>query len=188
MKNVLILHCSENNSSGNWYPYLKKVLEAKGYIVWSPNLPNAEYPDMDRWADTVYANEEWKFDTETVIIGHSSGATLILGLLERLPENLKIDKAILVAGYTEIGTLPQFFKYKMGILKKPFNWEKIKQSCNQFYFIHSDNDPYQCGEDQGRVLQKNLGGELIIKKGEGHFNLEKGPEYIEFPELLEYIG
>lgn len=187
MKNVLILHGAGNNSSGNWFPWLKQTLEKKGYKVWSPDLPNADYPDMDEWANTVFSNSEWEFNNETIIVGHSSGATLILGLLERLPEGLRIDKAILVAGYAELGTKPEFYQYKEKMLKKPFDWDKIKRSCKHFYFICSDNDRYQCGEDQGKILQGYLGGELIIKKGEDHLNLEKGPQYKEFPELLEYI-
>lgn len=36
-------------------------------------------------------------------------------------------------------------------------------------------------------MQKYLGGKLIIKKGEGHFNLEKSENYRQFPEVLGYI-
>jgi len=72
-------------------------------------------------------------------------------------------------------------------VSQPFNWEKIKKSCTKFYFIHSDKDPYDCGEDQGKILQAHLGGELIVKKGEGHFNLEKGPQYKKFPLLVALV-
>jgi len=37
------------------------------------------------------------------------------------------------------------------------------------------------------VLTKYLGGTLIFKKGEGHFSLEKGENYKQFPVLLEKI-
>ncbi len=37
-------------------------------------------------------------------------------------------------------------------------------------------------------MQKNLGGKLVIKIGQGHFNLEAGEKYRQFPELLEYIN
>ncbi len=99
----------------------------------------------------------------------------------------QMQKAILVAGPVEFGTKPEFFQYKRGLMKKPFDWKKIKKSAKEFYFIHSDNDQYQCGADQGKIMQKYLGGELIVKSGEGHFNLEKGPQYKQFPLILDLI-
>src|SRR4030066_1490601 len=109
-------------------------------------------------------------------------------MLEQLPEGKRINKAILVSGVVELGTKPEFFQYKRGLVEKPFNWEKIKKSASEFYFVHSDNDPYQCGSDQGEIMQKNLGGKLIVKPGEAHFNLEKSPEYKQFPFILELLG
>lgn len=73
------------------------------------------------------------------------------------------------------------------MLKVPFNWEKIKNSCREFVFIASDNDPYNCGEDQSKLLHSKLGGRVVIKKDQGHFNLEVGEKYKKFPEILEYI-
>ena len=187
MKNALILHGADNNSSGNWFPWLKKVLVKKGYKVWLPDLPNSDNPDPDIWTKFIVSNKDWEFNKQTIIIGHSAGATLILRLLEQLPDSIKIKKAIMVAGYVELGTLPQYFKYKRKIVKKFFNWNKIRKACIQFVFIHSDNDKYQCGQEQGKIMQKNLGGKLIIKPGEGHFNLESGKKYKQFPGLVEYI-
>ena len=65
--------------------------------------------------------------------------------------------------------------------------QKIKESAQEFYFIHSDNDPYECGEEQGKIMHKHLGGKLIIKPGEGHFNLERSEGYKQFPFILELI-
>ena len=187
MKNVLILHSAGNNSNGSWYLWLKKVLEDRGLKVWLPDLPNSDTPDQDVWTDFIFSNKDWEFNEESILVGHSAGATLILRLLEKLPGNVKINKAILVAAYVNKGTIPEYFQYKTGMLKTLFDWNKIKNSCEQFYFIHSDNDKYQCGLDQGEVLKENLGGELIVKPGAGHFNLEHSPKYKQFPAILEYI-
>lgn len=187
MKNVLILHGAGNNSKGNWFPWLKSQLEQKGYRVWSPDLPNADHPILKEWLDAVFANKDWEFNFESIMVGHSSGATLILRILENLPTNIKIDKAILVAAPLDKGSIPEYQILKEGITEAPFNFEKIRSACSKFYFIYSDNDPYDCGLRHGKILKEKLGGELIIKKGEGHFNLEAGKRYKEFPEILDLI-
>jgi len=187
MKNALILHGAGNNSQGNWFPWLKSELEKKGYKVWSPDLPNSDEPNQKDWLNTIFSNKEWQFNDESVIVGHSAGSTLILRILEKLPDGTKINKAILVAGVIELGTKPEFFQYKRSLVENPFDWEKIKNSAKEFYFICSDNDPYQCGEDQGKIMQEHLGGELIVKPGEAHFNLEKGEQYRQFPLILELL-
>src|SRR3989344_5767772 len=98
MKNVLLLHGSGNNSQGNWFPWLKKELEEKGFKVWVPNLPHADYPDISEWVDFIFSSKNWEFNKESLIIGHSAGATLILGLLKIL---LVIKGT--VKGFLEVG-------------------------------------------------------------------------------------
>lgn len=187
MKNVLILHGAGNDHSGNWFPWLKNKLEAKGYKVWVPDLPNSEKPDKESWLDTIFSNKDWTFNDESIIVGHLAGATLILRILERISDKTKIHKSILVAGPCNLGSMPQYFVYKESLVSGEFEWQKIKNTCKEFHLIYSDNDPYDCGMDQGIIIHKNIGGELIIKKGEQHFNLEKSSEYKEFPLLLELI-
>jgi len=187
MKNALILHGAGNNHAGNWFPWLNNELKRYDYKVWVPDLPQSETPNKEKWLDTIFSNKDWVFNDESVIIGHSAGATLILRILENLPKGIKIKKAILVAGPCTIGNKPEFFVYKKSLVGGSFNWSIIKKSCNKFYLIYSDRDPYDCGLDQGKIIQEHIGGELILKKGEAHFNLEKSPEYITFPVVLEKI-
>lgn len=187
MKNALILHGAANNSSGNWFPWLKEELEKKGYTVWVPDLPNSDRPKVTTWLRHVFSNQEWKFTDESVLVGHSAGATFILRLLEQLPQGVKIHKAVLVSGPVELGTKKEYFQYKEDLVKVPFNWNKIKNSCERFYFVHSDNDQYQCGIDQGKILHRHLGGEIVLKPGEKHFNLESGSQYKKFPLIVKLV-
>lgn len=187
MKNVLILHGAGNNSSGNWFPWLKEQLEKKGMKVWCPNLPNADKPILTEWLSTIFDNKEWLFNSESTMVGHSSGATLILRILEKLSEGIKIDKAVLVAGPLDKGTIKEYQNLKEDLTKDIFNFEKIRKSCKEFYLVYSDDDPYDCGERHGKLLQQYLGGQLIVRKGEGHFNLEQGPQYKQFPLVMELV-
>lgn len=186
MKNVLILHGEKGNSKGNWFPWLKKELEQKEYAVWVPDLPDAEKPNLATWKEHIFARKDWELNKESIIIGHSSGATFMLGLLESLPKNVRIEKAILVSPYIELEERTDLLKYKNDLLKV-FDWKKIQHSCRRFYFIVSDNDPYFYGADQGQILQDRLGGEVVTLAAEGHFNLDKGDKYKQFPELLKYF-
>lgn len=188
MRNALILHGTFSNSKGNWFPWLKRELESRGYEVWVPDLPKSDMPDKNKWLGTIFSNKKWHFDDESIIVGHSAGASFALRVLEEIAEGIKIHKAILVSPAANMGTKPEFFAYRKSLVGEPFDWVKIRKSCDEFFLIHSDKDPYDCGADQGKIIQEKIGGELIIKKGEGHFNLEKGPQYKKFPLLLDLIG
>ncbi len=165
MKNALILHGTNGNSSENWFPWLKTELEKLEYEVWVPDLPQAEKPNIERYNKFILANKEWKFDSEAIIIGHSSGAVEVLGLLEALPENIVVNKCFLVGSFiNDLGwdSLNELFL-------KPFDFEKIKKHAKEFIFIHSDNDPY-CPLDHAKYLAEKLNSELIVEKGQGHFS------------------
>lgn len=183
MKNVLILHGTDNNSKGNWFPWLKRELEKRSWKVWVPDLPQPDKPSIKKYNQYILANKEWKFDKDSVLIGHSSGAVAILGLLQHLPEDVIVDTCILVGSFKDsLG-----WDALDGLFEEPFDFERIKSKARKFVFIHSDNDPY-CPLEHAKYLSEKLDGELIVKKGQKHFNLEKGPEYKRFPLILEILG
>lgn len=187
MKNVLILHGTFSDHNNNWFPWLKSELENRGYKVIIPDLPFSKIPDQQELLDAIFLNPQIVFNKDTIIIGHSGGATLAVRILEKLPSTVCINKTILISGAYTMGRLPEHFKYKESLINHPFDWEKIKNSSKSFCYICSDNDPYSCGQEESQLAQKNLGGDIIFKSGEGHFNLETSPKYKEFPLLLEIV-
>ncbi len=180
MKNALILHGTGADSSSNWFQWIKQELEEKGYKVWVPDLPNSMYPSSK--VNAKYVLDNWEFDKDSLIIGHSSGAVLILYLLQNLPEDTVVDRAFLVS----------VFKGDLGwpnlkdLFSEPFNWEKIKKQARKIILLHSDNDPY-VPLDHAEFIAEKLTAELIVKEGQGHFNLEVGAQYAQFPTLLKII-
>ncbi|MBU2592141.1 MAG: alpha/beta fold hydrolase [Patescibacteria group bacterium] len=182
MKNALILHGTGNNSKGNWFPWLKQELKGCGWKVWVPDLPQSDKPNTKRYNQHILANREWEFNKDSVLIGHSSGAVAILGLLSHLPANVVVDTCILVGSFKDNLGCKDF----SGLFQEPFDFKKIKKHAKRFVFIHSDNDPH-CPLEHAKYLREQLDGELIIKKGQGHFNLEKGKEYRQFPFLLNVL-
>jgi predicted alpha/beta hydrolase family esterase len=53
-------------------------------------------------------------------------------------------------------------------------------------FVRSNNDPY-VPLSQAQFVANNCRAELVVLPGEGHFNLERSPDYNVFPKLLELL-
>jgi predicted alpha/beta hydrolase family esterase len=124
----------------------------------------------------------WEFNDDTLIVGHSSGAVAILGLLEALPDDTRVGTCILVASFmNDLG-----WENLRELFMKPFDFERIRTKARKFIFVHSDNDPY-CPLEQAEYLCEKVGGELVIIPGQGHFSAEASPEYVRFPALLDII-
>lgn len=182
MKNILILHGTQGSPRGNWFQWLRRELQKRKYKVWVPKLPNPGKPRISKNVKYVSANKRWNFNAQSILVGHSSAPLTILGILNELPEGTVVDKCILVAPLTKSDWEPnsELFDYD-------FDFKKIRTKAKHFIIIHSDTDPYT-PLDQPKDLAKKLGAKLIIKKNEGHFNLEKGPQYKKFPFLLDLIN
>lgn len=178
--NVLVLHGTNSNPQDNWFPWLETELKERNYTVWMPNLPRADKPNIKRYNDFIFSR--WKFDDHSIIVGHSSGAVAILGILQGLPQDIVIKRVILVAGFiNDLGWEPL-----RELFLTPFYWKRIRQRAKEIILIHSDNDPY-VPLWHGEKLRDLLHAKLIVLSNQGHFNLEKGPEYRQFPFLLEKI-
>ena len=179
---ALILHGTDGNSESNWFPWLKHQLEDASWEVWVPDLPNAHEPNIKRYNEYIFANSDWVFDNDTVIVGHSSGAVAALGLLKKLPDEVKIDRVILIGSFNDnLG-----WSNLDGLFEIPFDFETIKRRVNKFIFIHSDDDPY-CPLDHAEYLSEQLDGKLIILPGQKHFSVETDPKYKTFPLLKELL-
>jgi predicted alpha/beta hydrolase family esterase len=182
MKNALILHGTDADHNEHWFSWLEKELTKLGYTVWVPDLPQADHPNIERY-NKFLLGSDFKFNSETIIIGHSSGAVEILGLLNdpNFPKDVKVKACFLVGAFKgDLG-----WESLKG-MKTDFDYELVKQKSSKFIFIHSDNDPY-CPIEDTRDLCKQVDGKFIEIPEQGHFNTGFDPKYKEFPELAEII-
>lgn len=184
MKNVLILHGTNGNPAQNWFEWLKVELQSKNFKVWLPQLPGSEKPEISKYNKFIFSNEDWEFGKRSVLVGHSSGAVAILGVLEQLPEGVEVDSCYFIGA---------FFKNDLNwdalelLFTKPFDFEKIKKKAKKFIFVHSDDDPY-CPLEHAQYLRQQLQGTLIVLRGQKHFSVgSAGEQYKEFPFLLDLI-
>ena len=179
-KRVIAIHGWGGDPYGGWKPWLKEKLEAKGFEVIMPQMPNTENPVMGEWVGTL-AELVGKPDENTFLVGHSLGVVCILRYLETLKGKEKIGGAVLVAGLamdTGIPEIKNFFP------QKSYDWESIKPHCKKFITINSDND-YYIPLSHGEEFKKELGAELIIMHEHGHFSSADG--FTELPVLLDAV-
>ncbi len=179
---AFIIHRSYGNPEENWFPWLKNELEKQGNIVFVPEFPTPENQSLENWMK-VFDKYKENIDTETIFVGHSLGPAFILSILEKLDK--KVRACFFVSGFlSKLGDL-NFDNINKTFVQREFNWKKIKENCDKFYVIHSDNDPYVPLKEAENLADK-LGTKVIIIKGAGHFNETAG--YKKFDFLLEMIG
>lgn len=183
MKQALILHGTNSTSQDNWFPWLKHQLEEHQWKVWVPDLPHPEKPSIKRYNEFLFQNEDWKFTPETSIVGHSSGAVAVLGVLQALPKGVMVDTCILVGAFE--GDLGR--KDLKELQQEPFDYDLLRTKARQIIFIHADNDPH-CPFLGAKRLCDKLECTLIWVKGAEHFSIKAGGDrFREFPLVLEVL-
>lgn len=159
-KNILIVHGFEASSKNHWFLEAKEKFTKEGYEVNIPDFPGGYFPKKDEWVKVI---ENFNPDESWILIGHSLGGVAILRFLEKT--NKKIAKAILIATPFEnmkFGAIENFFTGE-------FDWQKIKENCNQFVVLNEDNDPVVPLE-HGKKLSECLNCQQIVKPGYIHFH------------------
>jgi uncharacterized protein len=179
MLNVLILHGTDGDPDKHWFQWLAQALRERGYEVTVPQLPGADHPNLAKYWDYL---RDFDFNSETIIVGHSSGAVTALALLQKLQQQQRVHLVVSVAGfYRDDG-----FKCE-GMFTEPYDWEKIRAGADKIVLLWSPDDPIIV-EEQTTVLSQRLGVEPILIADGGHFSTHYGgPRFREFPELLDII-
>lgn len=182
MKNAVILHGTFDNPRKNWFQWLKKELVKRGYKTWVPMLPNSDKPNPHNY--NPYLLGKWNFNEDTVMIGHSSGATAIINLLNSTSAHFRINKAIMVAGFKD----DLDWDPTRELFPDKWDFTRIVPKASKFILIHSDNDSYVSAE-HADYFKKHLGDKAVLKimKGQKHFSVSGSPEYKQFPELLKFV-
>ncbi|MEK7558412.1 MAG: alpha/beta fold hydrolase [Patescibacteria group bacterium] len=183
-KRVFIIHGWEASSSSDWFPWLKKELENRGFEVTVPDMPDTERPNKEVWI-TYLASLIGAPDEQTYLVGHSIGGNTVLRYLESL-DNKKIGGAVLVAPYFGKVVLESGEAKKIADpwLNTPIDFSRIKNVCSNLTFIFSDNDEWVPLENK-EFFKEKLSPKIIIERGKGHFNEED--DIAELPSALEAL-
>jgi predicted alpha/beta hydrolase family esterase len=186
-KRVFIAHGWDGYPEEGWFPWLKRELEAKGFEVIVPQLPEAGSPRIHNWVPKL-AEVVSNADENTYFVGHSMGCQTIARYLETLPESVKIGGAVFVAGFfkllTGLENDPDVRETEKHWLGAPLDFEKVKSHLPKSVAIFSDNDPYVPLDNQDDFRDK-LDSEIIVEKNMGHFSGSTGTT--ELPVVLESV-
>ncbi len=176
---VFLVHGWESSPQDGWWPWLKKELTNKGFMVAGPKMPNPSKPAMREWVKKLRTTVSSP-DKNCYFIGHSLGCITILRYIESLGKSQSIGGAVLVAGFTSnlgYSELDSFFK-------KEIDWKKIKSRCAKFAAIHSKNDRY-VSLHYGSFFEKKLRAKFLTEEKGGHFTAKDRVK--KLPIVLESI-
>lgn len=175
MTRAVIVHGTGGSPDVVWLPWLARRLAARGWQVDRPHFPDINVTPVAQFLPGALAR--MAVDADTVLIGHSGGAALLLAVLEAI--DVRVPQAVLVAGYsTSPSGAPE------PVLQAAYDWDRIAAHVDDLVLINSVTDPYGCDWRQGMAIRDRVGGTVVIRD-EGHFG-DWDQEFDEFP-LLERL-
>jgi hypothetical protein len=186
MKRVFIIHGWDGFPKEGWYPWLKKELESKDFVVQVPAMPNTNEPKINSWVNFL-KEIVGKPDKETYFVGHFIGCQTILRYLESIQDGIKIGGAVFVAGWFNLINLETEEEKDIAKpwLETPIKLNKVLNHTKNIVAIFSDNDPFVPLSDS-KIFKKKLKAKIIIEHNKGHFSGSDG--VTKLPIVLESIN
>lgn len=185
MSNVYIIHgCpSDAEKAANletrtydkhWIPWAKNELEARGFKVETPLMPNPWSPNYEEFKKEF---EEGTISEDSILIGHSCGCAFLVRWLGDTKQRVK--KLILVAPWkiADDAAKKDFYEFSID--------DSIPSRVGEIIIFTADDE-----EDDGKrsleMYHDALGGKIIDLPGRGHYVIsDMGTD--AFPELLDEI-
>lgn len=184
-KRIFIIHGWDGHPDEQWFPWLKKELEQRGFEVYVPQMPKTEEPGIDTWVP--YLKElVGQPDQDAYFVGHSIGSQAVFRYLETL--NVKVGGVVSVAGWftlrPESLENADVARIAKPWQRTPINKEIIKQNAGKIIAIFSDNDKY-VGLDNVAIFKNELGAETIVLHNKGHLGAFDNVPIV--PEILSAV-
>ena len=183
---LYIIHRWDGSPTADWYQWLKKELEQKGWEVHIPAMPNPAKPEIDAWINHLKKVVE-KPDANTFFIGHSIGCQTIMRYLSALPKQTKIGGILFVAGWLTLQHLETEEEKNLAEswLTTSIDFQKVKEKFNNIVAVFSTNDPYVPLKENVALFKKHLNVRIIIEEKKGHYNKKRYPEFLKLIEELK---
>lgn len=161
----------------NWFPYLQAELTKLGVQVLAEEFPDPQLARREYWIPFL---EHLGAGGETILIGHSSGATASM----RYAETHKILGSVLIgACHTDLGIDSE---KASGYYDDEWQWDKIRANQKWIAIFASTDDPF-IPISQPHFIREHLHPDYFEFTDRGHFMIEHDPTNKEFPEVLSYL-
>lgn len=187
MKTAIILHgkpskegyfdtTRQSQSNSHWLPWLQQQLIVGGVLAQTPELPEPYDPDYEKWKAVF---EQFKIDSETILVGHSRGGGFLVRWLSE--HKIKVGKVALVApslGNPDESPKNRFYDFKVD--------EDIPERTGGVaIFSSTDDKPYILNSTDILTAKWK---DVEVKKfaDKGHFTL-RDMKTEEFPELRDFL-
>ncbi len=168
------LHGFTGSGQKNFFPWLKKELEAKGHEVITPELPDTNEGNVEK--QVQYVIDNYTFDSDTVVLGHSLGSVVALKILERI--NTPIKRLVLAAGFAQPGFLDHERPFEK-TTKWEFDFEKIKKNVREVVLLRAENDS-AVPRERMEYIQQKIGGNIVDFTAEqDHITGDKEPTVLK---------
>ena len=178
----LIVHGARGNPQRNWFPWLANTLSKHGRVL-SPPFPTPDGQSLKTWLEVADKTLAAIDPGNTILIGHSSGAILVLRMAERTKQPYRA--VFSVCPFERDLGLPDYDPLNTSFINPAFNWQAVRHGAKKIVCLAGDNDPYVPFAATKSVADRADAELITVKKG-GHLNAESG--YSEFPLLLEKIS
>jgi len=191
---VFLVHGWGGNNEGNWFNWIKEETQ-KSFDTIIPNFPNSTKPKLKEWIAEMEKYKS-KFDSNTILIGHSLGCPTICSFLEK--NKIKVKKLILVAPCPSKYNEKDFeIIKKLGAPKEEenalkryledlnINFNNVSKYADKIVLYLSKDDPYVDNFNFRLNEYSALNYEAKLFENFGHFNGETGMGF--FSEILNDI-
>lgn len=183
MSNYFIIHGSFGSPFVNWFPYLRKEIENRELVCYTPDFPTGVgYQSYESWSNIleIYL-KAGLINEDTVIYAHSIAPAFVCKFL--INHNVKVKRLIFVCGFNNYFGINKDYD---AVNESMYcdNISDVKNLVNEIICYYSKNDPYVKYDAEIEFADSVATKRIIIDDG-GHLNSESG--YAEFPELLEYL-
>lgn len=183
MNNYLLVHGSFGSPFVNWFPWLRKQIEDKDLVVYTPDFPTGVgYQNYTNWEKVLEAYINARLINEdTVIYAHSIAPIFVCHFL--VSHKIKVKRLVFVCGFNNyLGINEEYDNVNKSMYFDDLG--DVKQYSEEIICFYSKNDPYVKYEVEKEFADTIATKQVIIDDG-GHLNAESG--YTEFKQLLEYL-